>query len=159
MKRDNKGDEGKPEGGDDIDDRIKSGIDQGVATVRQEILSDVIDEALRGVSGNPEEQKLIRFHYDNTIKQSGSSRTNIMEDIQNAWLYANKTKLLKENRELKNSLKSKNSISSGNRGANQDPLKPELDDKNFSADDKRFMEKRGMNPKEVRKTIDGQPTE
>lgn len=74
----------------------------------QEFINDVLEQASEG---NPELKKLIEFHYENTIKHSGSSRQSIEEDISAAKALANRRRYESESRVLKDTLKTKATLS------------------------------------------------
>jgi len=68
--------------------------------------SDYISEVLDKVATSDSEKKLIKYHYENSIKQSGFTRAAILADLENAKILANREKLIRENEELSESLKS-----------------------------------------------------
>lgn len=77
---------------------------------------DSLEDALSAASSDPAEIEAIKFHYENSIKQTGYSRTAIFEDIQKAKVLANRVKLEKMESELNKSKQSKATASTGNAG-------------------------------------------
>lgn len=115
-----------------IDDRVKEEVNSQMNAIRADMAQDAIDDTLNSISSNEDEKNLIKFHYENSIKQTGFSRQAIENDLVNAKILANRTKIFKENSELKEALKAKKSISNLSLGANQDikkPDKPKLSEK------------------------------
>ncbi|GEM_PF-6785493 len=75
--------------------------------VRGEIVESEVDDLLSELSSNQDEKGLIRHIYENRLQKSGFSRAKIREDLENAKILANKSSLLKSNKELSEALKSK----------------------------------------------------
>lgn len=74
----------------------------------REVVEEVLDRASNGNAGLRE---LIKFHYENTINHSGSSRQSIEEDIAAARAIANRRRYENESRALKDTLQSKATLS------------------------------------------------
>jgi hypothetical protein len=87
---------------------------------KKELTQDTVETEINNLSSNPDERALIRFHYENSIRQSGFSRAAIQADLELAKLAANKKRLIKENAELREALKAKNSVGKAAGGSNQD---------------------------------------
>lgn len=79
-------------------------------------VQDSLQDALASSSSDPAERELIKFHYENSIKQSGFSRAAIAEDIQKAKALANKAKFEKMESELVKATQSKKTTSNGSAG-------------------------------------------
>ena len=75
--------------------------------VRREIVESEVDDLISELSSNSDERQLIRHIYENRLQKSGYSRSQIREDLENAKVLANKTAILKSNKELSEALKSK----------------------------------------------------
>lgn len=109
---------------EELQNRIRSEAekiaDSKLQAFKNDILGDVLTEELSKMSSNPDEQALIRFHYENTIRQSGASRAAIAQDLATASAIANKKLIQKENTELKAALVAKNTAGKGSIGTNQD---------------------------------------
>lgn len=107
------------------EDKFNRLVDEKINSLRGDINLATVDTILSNLSTNPDEQALIKEHYNSSIVKTGSSIDAIKSDLQNAKLLANRSKILNENNELKEALISKNTISSGMSGSNMD--KPSLD--------------------------------
>ena len=103
-----------------VESKVRIEMEAREAKIRQELASDTIAEEIGLLSDNPDEQKLISFHYEHTIRQSGFSRGQIREDLRRARLIANEKVPLAENQELKEALKAKHSVSKASVATNQD---------------------------------------
>lgn len=134
-----------------IESKYRAELAQTENRIKREMSLATIEEELSNVSSNPDEQALIKFHYENSIKQSGFTRSAIQQDLKRARLLANEKKLAIENEELKEALKAKNSVGNGSGGSNQDSQVPE-DEPNFTPQErtviKRLAEKQGISMKE-----------
>jgi hypothetical protein len=119
----------------DIETRINQQVDERLAKVTADLTADTFEEELEAASSDPDERALIQFHYQNTLKQSGASRKAIRADLQAAKVLANQKRVLKENSELKESLKAKHTAAKATIGTNQDKLQPEEELPKFSPAD------------------------
>lgn len=90
----------------DIESLIQKKVAQLEDKMRSEIVSGEVDTVLKEVSSNPDEQELIRLIYENKLQKSGYSRVAIMDDLVNAKIIANREAVLRQNQELRESLKS-----------------------------------------------------
>jgi hypothetical protein len=137
---------------EDIDSKIAKKVSEALiasrAEMTKELMSDVINEELSQLSSNEDERKLIKLHYENSIKQSGLSRESIKEDLNKAYLIANQSKFLKERKEMVEAMKAKNSIQNSSVGTNQSHEKvtkvPTLSEADIA-----FCRKHGIDPKTV----------
>ena len=102
---------------EEIETRIESKIEAKFASLKEDSVSDSIEDALEAVSSSESEKKLILHHYKR-LEKSGYSKTNILDDIEDAKLLANKKSIIKENSELRESLKARQSIGNAGLGAN-----------------------------------------
>ncbi len=132
-------------------DDINKTIDTRLERDRLDAVEDFVDSQLELITSNVDEQNLIRHHYENSVKKTGYSKRSIKTDLANAYTLANRNKVLVQNRELKKTLKAKNSISNTGIGSNQS--KPTVPEKSgLTADDITFLEERGKNPEDY--TVD-----
>lgn len=118
-------------------------VQDSIDRSRLDDVEDYVDTQVELITQNVDEQKLIRFHYDNSVKKSGFSKRSIRKDLENAQAIANRKRILKENRELKTSL-SQGSASNTGMGSNQS--KPRTGKPKLSEADKTFLRQRGKNP-------------
>ena len=107
-----------------IDARVKQAVEENLQILRKDVFEVTVNNFLDTLSANADEKELIRFHYENSIKQSGTSASDIKRDLENAKLMANRNKLLAENSALKDAIIAKNSITSAGVGASasREPL-------------------------------------
>jgi len=96
----------------DLETMIQEKVAQLEDKMRSEIVSGEVDTVLKEVSSNPDEQELIRLIYENKLQKTGYSRVAIMDDLVNAKIIANREAVLRQNQELRESLKSKLTLSS-----------------------------------------------
>lgn len=132
-----------------VQDIVKQEVERITNSLREDIVGDVIEEELNSLSKNEDEKKLIKYHYDNSIRPSGTNRKSIQQDLKSAYLLANQKKFLKENEELKATIKSKATRSKGENDSNQDPLKAKVIPVKLSAADIAFCKKRGIDPSKI----------
>jgi hypothetical protein len=107
---------------------------------KKDLTQDIVNDEIERASSNPDEQALIKFHYENSIRQSGFSRAAIQADLESAKLLANKKRLIKENSELKEALKAKHSAGRVAGGSNQDPQVQE-DELKLTPEEKALMQR------------------
>jgi hypothetical protein len=110
---------------EELAEKVWERIDSRLAERELKTQKSAYDNAVKSVSTSESEEKLIRFHLENSIKPTG----NIEEDIESAKLLANRKKILKTNEELARSLRVRSTIQtapsfSGSKTATED--KPEL---------------------------------
>jgi hypothetical protein len=143
--------QGENEGlNEEAEELVERKVREHVDSFKKELVQDTIEDILISSSDNPDEQKLIRFHYENSIRPTGYSRQAILNDMRRAKMLANESKILKENDELRYSLKAKNSMSLPPLGVNQDKKKPDDTDKNFTEEQlKRLNRIAKGNPKKL----------
>ena len=135
-----------------IESKYRAELTETENRIKREMSLATIEEELSNVSSNPDEQALIKFHYENSIKQSGFTRSAIQQDLKRARLLANEKKLAIENEELKEALKAKASVGNASQGSNQDRLVAD-ETPNFSPQEmaslKRTARRLGIPLKEV----------
>jgi hypothetical protein len=108
-----------------INKKVEEIISKKSKDIFLELTNERANEILESLSDNKDEQELIKYHYEHTINPSG----NIRKDLQDAKLIANRSKLLKENSELKLSLKAKDSIRNSSLGTQVNTNKTTRDEK------------------------------
>lgn len=117
-------------------EQLREELNEKTQSIQEQASSNVIRSEIKKLASNEDEAKLIDLHYDKSIQKTG----DIEEDIQNAWFLANKTKILKQNEELRNVLdgRSSQSFGGGNASSGRKPSAPSLSDK-----EKRMLDKFG----------------
>jgi hypothetical protein len=96
----------------DLETLIQEKVAQLEEKMRGELVSGEVEAALKEVSTDSTEQELIRLIYENRLKKTGYSRVAIMDDLVNAKIIANREAVLRQNQELRESLKSKLTLNS-----------------------------------------------
>jgi hypothetical protein len=114
--------------------------------LRKELAESYLDDAISALTDNEDEKRLILFHYENSIKSSGVSKSAISSDIRRAYLLANEKKIARTNAEMARALQSKASTSSNGFGKNLSHPKPDTKKFPLSKEDKRFLIGRGIDP-------------
>lgn len=89
-------------------------IDEIKESIRKDAVNDTIENVLDDISTNEDEKELIKHHYDR-LQKTGFSKREIIQDLEDAKILANKKKIIDENKELKHSYLTRQSI--GNTGA------------------------------------------
>lgn len=143
---------------EDIDARIEARLEAKMNAFRTSQLSDLVEDSIQSLASSEEEKELIRYHYNNSIIQTGSSRSSIVEDMKKAQLLANAAKYQRTSAELEETLKAKKSLGKGG-GTNQDKtsFKPDLS-KSFTEAEWRFMQERNFTEEMIKKAADAKRT-
>jgi len=149
LKREKKEEEESFVDNEDIEEKVNEAVDKKLNILTKDLVGDVVESALDAFSTDPDERELIKFHYENSLRPSGVSRTAILADLRRAKLLANESALLSENEELKEALKSKRSISNVGMGSNQQKATYEEGPK-FSEAELALLRRRGIDPKKVK---------
>jgi len=131
---------------------IRSVIKEELKSFKNDISSDFIDDVINNITDNQSERDLIKYHYENSIKQSGFDKNSIKNDIRKAFAISNEKRILQKTEELKAALKSKNTISSGNSesSASSGIEKSDYPDK-LSDKDIAFLKSQGITPEKYNK--------
>jgi len=122
----------------EIKNLIKEAIGGELGVVRHELDKARVEQMAHDRATNSGEADLILWHYTNSIKPTG----NLKEDMDNAYVLANRKKFVQENSEAKRALLSKDKKGAGS-GAGQKP-KPKSEVPQLSDSDKKFIESSGM---------------
>lgn len=85
---------------------IRDEIRQEIESMKEGFIGDYISDNIKSISENKDEFDLIKYHYDNTIVRSGTSKEAIEQDIRRAKLLANQGRFEREFEELKRTLRS-----------------------------------------------------
>lgn len=124
-----------------IEANVRAEWEQREAKLRADFTADAVAEELSSLSGDPDERKLIEFHYRNTIRQSGASRPQIREDLRRARLIANESALMAENEELREALRARNSAGRASVATNRD-RQPVEDEPRFTPQERQVIQRR-----------------
>lgn len=110
LKKEKKEKDSGKEGQGEADDKtvdVEKIIEQKLEKFKLEAVGNNVQSILGQISATPEEAELIKHHYENTIKRSGYSTNDILNDLTRAKLLANEKKIIAENEELKKALGSR----------------------------------------------------
>jgi len=133
----------------DVEEIVK----QQVAQHMTGIVADTIDDIATSMTGNEDERKLMMIYYDKKIQKSGFTRAQIREDLALALAMANSPKIVRENSELKRTVRTKKTIVNTSTGQNQDRHEPvEAPAVGFSEADRIVMEHYNVKPEDVKST-------
>lgn len=119
-------------------DKARQEFKSELSTFQKEVVGDAVEDMLDSMTDNTDERALIKFHYENSIRQSGMNRAAIAADLRRAKTLANERKTEKENVELKEALRSKQTVKTATQGTNQVPTEPEVEVP-LSEDEKRIL--------------------
>lgn len=132
--------------------KIESEVNARLESFKKDITADVFEEELARTTDNTDERELTRFHYENSIKQSGVSRQAIAQDLKRARLLANERALYKENLELKAALIAKQTAGKATTGTNQDRQEADEPEPKFTPQERALLQrnadKQGLSLKE-----------
>ena len=135
---------------DDIDTRINAAVDIRLAQFSE----DFIEDGVNALTKDPDERELIKLKYQNSINKSGFTRQAIEYDLKQAQLLANAPKYQMRNREMAETLRSKQAITTAGAGSNQDPANGQQPDdlrKKFTARDWEYMKANKWSDEKIRK--------
>ena len=99
------------EGDSDLENRILNKISSLLEDNQQKVqVQSSVENMVNQLTSDVNEQELIKYHYNNTVNRSGVTAEAIKADLENAWVLANKRKLEIQNKELRETLKAKNTL-------------------------------------------------
>jgi hypothetical protein len=110
-----------------VKEMLEQMVDKRLSEAQMDSARDTFSDALELISSNPDERELIKFHYQNSIVNTGFSKTAIKEDLEKARLLANAARFQKEREELMESAKAKQSMGNTSVGSNQSKAMPTED--------------------------------
>ncbi len=141
---------------DRISQMIEERVNARLGKIESQFAGNLLDEELSHFSKNPDEQKLIKLHYEKSIIRTGISRDAIKADLEKAYLIANAPKLRKQNTELAASMKAKQSLGNSSMGSSQAvDMKVEEDlQKQFSAYDWQWIQARKWSKEKIKLAAD-----
>lgn len=128
---------------------VNKAVDQRTEQLILDRDDDKVDAEIASLTDNPDERDLIKFHYKNSVNRSGTSLTAIREDLENAQLIANKKLLKKENRELKEALKSRATVGNSGYGSSHRRVEEKVDPR-LSDEDLALLKRHKIDPKTVK---------
>jgi hypothetical protein len=133
------------------EDVVDQKISEGFSKIQQQLASTAIASTLASLSDDPDERKLILFHYQNSIKTTGITPDAILTDLENAKILANRRKLIRENSEIKRAVIAKNNTTGAGAGSNQDKQEVEAQPTvKVTAAEAALLARRGLKPENVK---------
>ena len=117
---DNEDEEGQPDLSEQVRSILATELDERFGKLSSELRAEKLEALIAKSASDLEEAKLIRYHYDNSIRQSG----DLVLDIENAKVLANKKRLESQVEEMKAAAVSKETASSGS-GIGRKPTQQE----------------------------------
>lgn len=135
-------------GGADVDaiaDRVAAKL---LPQLQMTVEADTIGSVLGQLSGDANEQKLIMYHFQNSVAPTGTIR----ERLENAKLIANKKAILKTNNELKVAIRNRSQIGNTGQGSNTEESTKQ-GSTYFTAEQLAHLKKRGLDPEKVKANI------
>lgn len=92
---------------DEIVSRLDKKFEERQKSFEAKQKESYIDESIAKLTNNPDKASLIKHHYENSINRTGFDQESINSDLTNALLIADRKKILSNNAELAEALKSK----------------------------------------------------
>lgn len=134
--------------GDDTDAIAQKVIDKVLPALQRTTSQDTISSVLNELSSDPNEHKLIMYHFDNSVASSGTLR----ERLENAKLIANKKTILKANKELKVALQNRSQMGNTSQGASTEDA-GQVQNTFFTPEQLAYFAKRKLDPEKVKANI------
>lgn len=130
------------EDGEDTTD-LDSKLDARVNSIKQELYADYIEDALDDVAESEDERELIKTIYDTRIGNKGFSKKQVLADMQDAKLLANRSRFesdirAKTEAKVKKALAEDKAMSGT--GAASGGRKPPASQSNLTAEERSFMD-------------------
>ncbi len=121
------------------------------------LATPTVDTVISELSSNPDEQALIRFHYENSVMKSGMTADAIKRDLQNAYAIANKPRLEKMLSESTLALRTKSQISNVPNSSSSNSDKTQVTSNHLSPEQiKYFKEVKGWDDTMIQRYIDNE---
>jgi len=151
MKR--KRDTGEVETAEDLDAKAEEALERAaqkyIPKLQSTLVEDNIESILNELSpNNSAKQKLIKFHFENSVGLNGTLR----ERLENALLIADKKTILKTNKEMAVALQNRQGLSTTGQGTNTEEV--EVKDSLLSKDQINDLKARGWNDQKIQRFKD-----
>lgn len=125
----------------DIEALVEQKVTEKVSSALKVNAESTVEKEIRGRASSPEEAELALSYY-----KRSTSTGDIGEDIENAFLLANKKRFAQELSETKRALISQSNVNSGTApGQRTQPKKPV----EITAEERKFAERYGLTPEEL----------
>jgi len=132
----------------DIEKLVADSVAKAIQPLQETVIKPSVDRILDSITDNPSKKELIKYHYENSIKQSGTSEQAIREDIENALMIADKKALKRNLEELSLSVKNRANISGQGSGST---AKPDVKKEVLTNEQIDALKKRGFTPDMIKK--------
>lgn len=96
-----------------------------VSKMKGSFTKNSVQNILGDLSQDPSEQKLIQWHYDNSLIKSGTTPEEVRSDLEKAKMLANAPKIMQKQRELQVALKNKAQVSAVPLGSGKPEVAPQ----------------------------------
>jgi len=139
----------KSEGSDvnqqNIEELVEKMVEERVGQKFQQVRGDMVENLISSYASSKDEAELIKFHLENSIKQSGDDVT----DIINAKALANKARFTQQTSEI-NRAKMETEADDVKSAGAKDEQKPKM---RLSADEKRIMKQFNLTEDDLRNGV------
>jgi hypothetical protein len=98
---------------EDIEEIVNQRVQEEAQKIKSDLTKEQFNDALSGLTNDPDKQELIKYHYENSINKTGSVKT----DLNRALLLADEKRILNEREEFKKSLSADSSITNTSQGS------------------------------------------
>lgn len=130
--------------------------EEDLSTLRKEnekfkldFIADTVSEEINSLSANQDERALIKHFYENRIVRSGYTRSQIREDLQAAYLLANKRRFVKRSGEIVKALEAERGKTKSPQSAGQKTQ--EEDTVVLSPLERKLLSRYGLTEKDIKK--------
>lgn len=109
----------------DIKKLVQEQVALEVSKMKGSFTKNSVQNILSDLSQDPSEQKLIQWHYDNSLIKSGTTPEEVREDLEKAKMLANAKNILQKQKELQVALKNKAQVMSAPLGSGKPEATPQ----------------------------------
>lgn len=121
---------------------IRKKAQEEIDEIKQTMMGDVIDSQIKNMSSSDSEAKLIKFHFENSVKLKGYDRESINDAIKTAKLKANEKKIMSNIEEMKIALSANATINTSREGSSVKPK--EVEKSKLTRKEQDFLTKYGV---------------
>ena len=138
---------------DDMEDRVSKAIERQLPKIipklQATLVEDNIDTIVNQLApNNPAKQKLLRFHFENSVGLNGSLR----DRLENALLITDKKTILKTNKEMAVALQNRQGLSNTGQGTSTESM--EVQDNFLSKEQLNELKAKGWDAKKIQRFKD-----
>ncbi len=125
-------------------------LEEEIKNLRSDLVTRDLQTHLSSIE-DPNKRELVKHHYENTIRQTGTDSASIQADLRKAESLVEAERLKRDNAELEASVTSKNTVSGSGSTAGK-KIKGDVDNRNISLSDadKALLQRRGLSAKDVK---------